>query len=440
MKESKTHHCSPQETSADCDVLIVGAGLVGATLALRLRTSGLRVGLLDKSELTVNADAPVGESSETSDNNDQPPKFDPRVVALTAQSQQLLDHVGVWQKLKQSRHCPYTQMRVWEQDGTGEVEFDASEIHEPALGTIIENALIVGALHTQIADCLVEQEQSGTPWLTLFMGRGVLKLEQRQEKGRPLSRLHCDDGSLVSAPLIIAADGGNSRLRDLAGFETREWDYGQKAIVTTIRTRLPHDRTALQRFLTTGPLAFLPLAEAADTPQGHYCSIVWSADDPRADELMACDENAFNARLSRAMEGAFGGVDWSDARYVFPLRQRHAKRYVERNVVLVGDAAHTIHPLAGQGVNLGMLDVVALAEALEAGAAARRLPEDSLILSRYQRRRIGPNLAMMGMMEGFKRGFGEQSLTVRWLRNSGLSTVNRFGPLRKALARKALGI
>ena len=440
MKESKTHHCSPQETSADCDVLIVGAGLVGATLALRLRTSGLRVGLLDKSELTVNADAPVGAPSETPDNNDQPPKFDPRVVALTAQSQQLLDHVGVWQKLKQSRHCPYTQMRVWEQDGTGEVEFDASEIHEPALGTIIENALIVGALHTQIADCLVEQEQSGTPWLTLFMGRGVLKLEQRQEKGRPLSRLHCDDGSLVSAPLIIAADGGNSCLRDLAGFETREWDYGQKAIVTTIRTRLPHDRTALQRFLTTGPLAFLPLAEAADTPQGHYCSIVWSADDPRADELMACNENAFNARLSRAMEGAFGGVDWSDARYVFPLRQRHAKRYVERNVVLVGDAAHTIHPLAGQGVNLGMLDVVALAEELEAGAAARRLPEDPLILRRYQRRRIGPNLAMMVMMEGFKRGFGEQSLAVRWLRNSGLSTVNRFGPLRKTLARKALGI
>jgi 2-octaprenylphenol hydroxylase len=244
----------------------------------------------------------------------------------------------------------------------------------------------------------------------------------------------------VSAPLIIAADGGNSRLRDLAGFETREWDYGQKAIVTTIRTRKPHDRTALQRFLTTGPLAFLPLAEAADTPQGHYCSIVWSADDPCADELMAGDEYAFNARLSRAMEGAFGGVEWSDTRYVFPLRQRHAKRYVERNVVLVGDAAHTIHPLAGQGVNLGMLDVVALAEEIEAGAAARRFPEDPLILSRYQRRRIGPNLAMMGMMEGFKRGFGEQSLAVRWLRNVGLSSVNRFGPLRKALARKALGI
>ena len=440
MTESETHHFSAHETPADCDVLIVGAGLVGATLALRLRNSGLRVGLLDKSELTGTTAASVSEPRDALDNTEQPPKFDPRVVALTAQSQQLLEHVGVWQKLKQSRHCPYTQMRVWEQDGTGEVEFDASEIHEPALGTIIENGLIVGALHARIADCLIEQARSVNPWLTLFMGRGVLKLEQRQEKGRPLSRLHCDDGSLVSAPLIIAADGGNSRLRDLAGFETREWDYGQKAIVTTIRTRKPHDRTALQRFLTTGPLAFLPLAEAADTPQGHYCSIVWSADDPCADELMAGDEYAFNARLSRAMEGAFGGVEWSDTRYMFPLRQRHAKRYVERNVVLVGDAAHTIHPLAGQGVNLGMLDVVALAEEIEAGAAARRFPEDPLILSRYQRRRIGPNLAMMGMMEGFKRGFGEQSLAVRLLRNVGLSSVNRFGPLWKALARKALGI
>jgi 2-octaprenylphenol hydroxylase len=140
------------------------------------------------------------------------------------------------------------------------------------------------------------------------------------------------------------------------------------------------------------------------------------------------------------MEGAFGGVEWSDTRHVFPLRQRHAKHYVQGNVVLVGDAAHTIHPLAGQGVNLGMLDVVALAEELEAGAEARRRPEDPLVLRRYQRRRIGPNLAMMGLMEGFKRGFSEQPIAVRWLRNVGLHSVNRVAALRKALARKALGI
>lgn len=427
-------------TTADCDVLIVGAGLVGATLALRLRDSGLSVGLLDKGVLRAPSDSAEPATQHQS--------FDPRVVALTAQSQQLLERIGVWSKLRQTRHCPYTQMRVWEQDGTGEVEFDAEEIHEPSLGSIIENSLIVGALHTRLAECLREQAQDQAPdqkrarakWLTLFMGRGVSELEHTQEAGRPLSRLHCDDGSTVSARLIIAADGGNSRLRDLAGFETREWDYGQKAIVTTIRTREMHDRTALQRFLTTGPLAFLPLAESAEIPQGRHCSIVWSADDARADELMACTDQAFNSQLSHAMEGAFGGVEWSDTRHVFPLRQRHAKHYVQGNVVLVGDAAHTIHPLAGQGVNLGMLDVVALAEELEAGAEARRRPEDPLVLRRYQRRRIGPNLAMMGLMEGFKRGFSEQPIAVRWLRNVGLHSVNRVAALRKALARKALGI
>ena len=416
---------------ADCDVLIVGAGLVGATLALRLRDSGLRVGLLDKGALQAPS---VSDALARQDQS-----FDPRVVALTAQSQQLLESIGVWSKLTQARHCPYTQMRVWEQDGTGEVEFNAEEIHEPSLGTIIENSVIVTALHTRLAECLHEQESARAKWLTLFMGRSVLQLEQVEQAGRPLTRLHCDDGRTVSAPLIIAADGGNSRLRDLVGFETREWDYGQKAIVTTIRTRKMHDRTALQRFLSTGPLAFLPLAESGDKPQGHHCSIVWSADDARADELMACSDQAFNAQLSRAMEGAFGGVEWSDTRYVFSLRQRHAKHYVQGNIVLVGDAAHTIHPLAGQGVNLGMLDVVALAEELEGGVAARRRPEDPLVLRRYQRRRIGPNLAMMGLMEGFKRGFGEQPVAVRWLRNVGLHSVNSVSALRKALARRALG-
>ena len=153
---------------ADCDVLIVGAGLVGATLALRLRDSGLRVGLLDKGALQAPS---VSDALARQDQS-----FDPRVVALTAQSQQLLESIGVWSKLTQARHCPYTQMRVWEQDGTGEVEFNAEEIHEPSLGTIIENSVIVTALHTRLAECLHEQESARAKWLTLFMGRSVLQL------------------------------------------------------------------------------------------------------------------------------------------------------------------------------------------------------------------------------------------------------------------------
>ena len=427
---AQTAHATSAQTPVDCDILVVGAGLVGATLALRLQSCGLRVGLLDRGSLA---------------NDVQTSAFDARVVALTAQSQELLRGVGAWEEIEASRHCPYLHMRVWEQDGTGQVEFHAGEIHEPALGTIVENSLLVRALHRRIRDQVDTAQARGEYPIQLYMGRGVEALEQslaaaRSDSLRPVSRLRCSDGSTLSAHLVIAADGGNSQLRQLAGFETREWDYGQKAIVTTIRTRQAHERTALQRFLHTGPLAFLPLADAADRPLGHHCSIVWSADDARADALMALAETDFNAQLSAAMEGALGGVEWSDTRVVFPLRQRHAKRYAEGNIVLVGDAAHTIHPLAGQGVNLGFLDVEALASELEAGLAAGRLPEDATILSRYQRRRTGNNLAMMGLMEAFKRGFAEQPLALRWLRNQGLSAVNRLSPLRKLLARRALGL
>ena len=409
--------------SVDCQILIVGAGLVGATLALRLRSCGLTVGLLDRGELLTDS----GRSDASS--------YDPRVVALTAQSQRLLADLGVWGQIAQQRHCPYEHMRVWEQDGTGQVEFHAREIHEPALGTIVENSLILEALHESLRAAANDEAP-----VKLLMGRGVTSLEQSVVAGRPVARLLCDDGSSITTNLVVAADGGNSKVRSLAGFETREWDYGQQAIVTTVRTQRPHDRTALQRFLNTGPLAFLPLASSAAEPQGTQCSIVWSADDARADQLMALDEAAFNRELSYAMEHALGDVEWSDKRVVFPLRQRHAKRYVEGNVVVVGDAAHTIHPLAGQGVNLGLLDVMALADELEAGIAAGRAPEDPLILGRYQRRRTGPNLAMMALMEGFKRGFAEQPLAVRWLRNVGLSSVNKVSGLRKALARRALGL
>ena len=417
-------------TQPDCDILIVGAGLVGASLALRLAESGLRIGLLDRGTLTAAAAKPQNSGGSG---------FDPRVVALTARSQQLLEQLGAWELLKEQRLCPYKQMRVWEEDGTGQVEFAAREIHAPALGTIVENSLVLEALmarlHASREQALLQRRDA----VRLYAERSVTALERSTKDGRPVTTLRCDDDSAISAHLVVAADGGNSRLRELAGFETREWDYGQKAIVTTIRTQQTHALTALQRFLNTGPLAYLPLADSADEPLGEHCSIVWSADSGRADELMALDDQDFGAALNTAMEGAFGGVVSVDKRIVFPLRQRHAKRYVQDNIVLAGDAAHTIHPLAGQGVNLGFLDVLALAEALEAGIASGRHPEDPLIMGRYQRRRMGPNLAMMALMEGFKRGFADQPPALRWLRNLGLNGVNRFAGLRKALAKEALG-
>jgi len=241
---------------------------------------------------------------------------------------------------------------------------------------------------------------------------------------------------VLNTSLLIAADGARSRVRDLAGFATREWDYGQRAIVATVRTRKAHEFTAWQRFMRTGPLAFLPLCEAGDD---HLASIVWSAETQFAEELMQLDEKRFCARLGEAFEYRLGEIDAVSQRFAFPLRQRHAKTYAQAGIVLVGDAAHNIHPLAGQGVNRGLLDVATLHQEI-LRALARDLPlADYSILRRYQRARLGSNLSMMSAMESFKRLFGSRSLAINWLRNTGLRQVDAIVPLKKFIISAALG-
>jgi len=207
--------------------------------------------------------------------------------------------------------------------------------------------------------------------------------------------------------------------------------------VCTVQTAEEHQATAWQRFLPTGPLAFLPLPGTSDQ---HYCSIVWSLTDDRAAEVLALDDDAFCTQLSRVFEGNLGGVIGTSARAAFPLRQRHAVDYIQPGVALVADAAHTIHPLAGQGINLGLQDVAALAEELLA-AHAKGLELGQLdVLGRYQRRRKGENLLMMAAMDGFKRLFEQKALPLRWLRNTGMRGVAQVGPLKTKLMRQAMGI
>ena len=215
---------------------------------------------------------------------------------------------------------------------------------------------------------------------------------------------------------MIAADGANSAVRRLAGCATREWDYLHHAIVTSVRCEQPHHRTAWQRFTDDGPLAFLPLDRQGDE---HWCSIVWSTTPEQATRLMALDDEAFRVELGKAFEHRLGRVEAADPRLCIPLRQRHAKRYVEPGLALIGDAAHTIHPLAGQGVNLGFLDAAVLAEVLlHAHGRGERLA-DERVLSRFERRRMPHNLGMMAAMEGFQRLFQADPLPLRWLRNAG---------------------
>lgn len=392
------------------DLLIVGAGMVGSALALALQGSGLQVLLLDGSPMSVKP-------------FDAQAAFEPRVSALSAASQRILERLGVWDGITGRRASPYTDMHVWDGSGTGQIHFSAASLHADVLGHIVENRVVQDALLDRLHDCdlgllanarLEQMRRSGDDWL-----------------------LTLADGRTLRAPLVIAADGANSAVRRLTGVATREWDYLHHAIVTSVRSARPHRTTAWQRFTDNGPLAFLPLAREG---QEDWCSIVWSTTPDEAQRLMALDDTAFCNELERAFEGQLGTVLSADPRLCVPLRQRHAKRYVAEGLALIGDAAHTIHPLAGQGVNLGLLDAAVLAEVLLQAAGRGERLADVKVLSRYERRRMPHNLALMAAMEGFERLFQADPLPVRWLRNAGLKLVDRLPEAKALFVREALGL
>lgn len=397
------------------DVLIVGGGLAGLGMAAGLADLPLRVALVEAGPLALGW---PGIGAGVAD-------YDARVSAITPASQQWLARLGAWEAISRSRLCSYTDMQVWDAEGTGEVHFQAGEVNAESLGHIVENRLILAALSDIVAaaaniHCF---EHSPVAQMSYAGGEATLELE---------------GGKRLAAELLIAADGAHSRIRQWANFKTREWDYGQQAIVTTVKMANSHAFTAWQRFLPEGPLAFLPLA-ASDAPD-RYCSIVWSADVDYAARLMALDDAAFASALAQAFESRLGSVEALGQRFSFPLRQRHAVDYIKPGIALVGDAAHSIHPLAGQGINLGFKDAAVLQEEIRR-AVDRGLPLGSeAMLGRYQRRRKGDNLTMMAVMEGFKRLFAQKSLPVRWLRNTGMRWVNDAGPLKRQLIRRAMGL
>lgn len=406
-------------TDKHYDLLIVGASLVGTSLACAVASdpscTELRIGVVEPEP------PPQHYSGET---------FDPRVLALTRQSQRFLESLGVWPVIAKQRLCPYTHMFVWDGEGTASIEFSSKDLREDNLGHIVENSVVLTALLDHLTTY---------PNVEVLRGR---KIEQVYNGflagGTQRATLVLDDDENIETTLVLAADGGNSKVRELLAMKTREWDYGQDAIVTTVRTERPHSRTAWQRFTHTGPLAFLPLV--TDEGDHHYSSIVWSVDRELAPELMALDDDAFRRRLGSAFEYKLGEITGVDRRLSFPLRQRHALDYAQPGFALVGDAAHTIHPLAGQGVNLGLADAQALAAEI-ARAMRRRVPlADYSILQRYARSRKGSNLGMMALMEGFKRLFGSRRPELQVVRNLGMRQVDGLSGLKRMLARQAMGL
>jgi len=395
------------------DILIAGGGLAGAAFAAMLAVSpaarALRIAVIEKQALAGRRE-------------DEP--FDPRVVAITEASRRMLVDAGVWTGDVADRACAYGHMEVRDSEGTGFIEFDSSEVQEADLGHIVENSVLQAAAWRRIEGLEnIELVRHGIDAASAGAGE--------------MPRLVLDNGDEMTAPLLVAADGANSLVREQCGFSLRSWDYGHSAIVATIRSERPHGRTAFQWFGPCGPLAFLPLAGTDGTC--HHSSIVWSQDHSRSRELMALSDEEFCAALTGASESRLGAVQAVSRRYSFPLRQRHATDYVRPGVVLIGDAAHTIHPLAGQGINLGFADGAVLAaemiRSIERGLSAGHLSA----LERYQRRRKPENLAMMAAMEGFKRLFANEQPWLRVLRNRGMSGVNALSPLKSSLVRRAMG-
>ncbi|MBE8716148.1 UbiH/UbiF/VisC/COQ6 family ubiquinone biosynthesis hydroxylase [Cellvibrio polysaccharolyticus] len=399
------------------DVIIAGAGMNGAAMACAIarlpEAASLRIAVIDAAPAAADYQGDV---------------FDPRVVALTPRSDQLLSLLDCWDNILNERACVYTDMAVWDGEGNAGIQFACDEVRLPYLGHIVENSVVVRALHAQMQAC------SNIEFLHPV--RLVSLQKSDPTRGEAFTRITLDDGRELVTRLLIAADGAQSGVRDMAGFATREWDYQQQAIVTTVAVSQSHQFTAWQRFTSRGPLAFLPLRNGNNS---RYCSIVWSADSDLATDLMALSDDAFCAALGRAFEYRLGEVQSVVERYCIPLRQRHAQQYFQPGIVLIGDAAHSIHPLAGQGVNLGFQDVVALAAEIER-ALQRGIPlQDLSILRRYQRQRLADNLTMMTAMEGFKRLFGQKSPGVTWLRNTGLRMFATVPLLKKFIVRQVTG-
>ena len=389
--------------NTDYDILIAGGGMVGNTLACALGESGLKVGVIE----------PQATEAERA-----PGTFDLRVSALTLASQTVFEKLGVWPAVR-ARAAAVEAMRVWE--GASVLHYDSAEIGEPSLAWIVENRTLVAALTARL------RSFSNVTWLC---PEQLAEVEFSEE--RVTATLV--SGRRLSARLLVGADGAQSKVRAAVEIGWQQHDLGQSAIVAVVRTEKPHGNTACQHFLPTGPLAFLPLNEP------HTVSIVWSADQARATALMQLDDAAFNAELQGAFGDALGRVALASPRAALPLALGFAAHYCAHRVALIGDAAHTVHPLAGQGVNLGILDAVTLAEVLTGAARMQRDVGARSLLRRYERARKGEDVGMQLVTGGFRYLFGSEHASLRALRTAGLSITERVPLLKHFFMRRASGL
>lgn len=392
------------------DVVVIGGGMVGAAVAAALSapqpgTRPLEVVLVEAGREPDYPAAP-------------PDEYDLRVSAISPASQRFLEHAGTWSGIESRRACPFRFMRIWDAEG-GELVIDAAEAGAPCLGHIVENRLLQTAAWEAC-------RQHG---VRLLPGRRVVRMDFSDDAG---SRLWLDDGSSLNATLVAAADGARSPSREMMAIDVDRVDYHQSCMVGTVSTELPHQATAWQRFRPQGPVAFLPLADGR-------VSIAWYESPERCQELVAGSEASFARTLTEETGGALGRVTHVHSRASFPLALMHARYYVEPRFALLGDAAHTIHPMAGQGVNLGLMDAAAFAQVVRDAHALQRDFGAYATLRRYERWRKGDNLLMLGVIDSLKRLYESPLTPLRLFRNQGMNLVNALTPLKRLMMAQAMG-
>lgn len=395
------------------DVVIVGGGLVGGLTALLLAQGGVQATVLDAAPIL---DAEKVESV-----------MNPRVLALSQATIHLLKTIDVWELI--SRQMPYTGMQVWNKNGYGDIQFGhhttSMPIIDQALGSMVEPSLLNLAIQQKMRAVILDYRTEVQ----------VVQIEQLPN----LWQIHLADGSCIQTSLLIGADGANSFVRDKAMIDLDVLDYKQAAISCAIKTALPHEHVARQIFLPTGPLAFLPMASLNPAEQGLWQSIVWTLPDDYADEYSALSDNEFKSLLTRESQHMLGEVLEVRSRAQFPLKARAAKQYVKKGLALIGDAAHVIHPLAGQGVNIGCLDAAVLCDALLYDRG-RGVWAHEQTLRRYEHERKGQNDAMMHGMSIIGWLESQEFFPLIALRNKGLRWVENSEILKNSFLQQATGL